>query len=106
MPFAIICNARKGHNMGVRILGLVDRKISKRLWWTSDNPGLLVVYRKRSAADFCANRLKKNGARVVDADMAMERLRDQAAAIRETEAQQLHWQNEEDRSWDAHKETW
>lgn len=105
MPYAIICKARKGHNLGVSILGLVDRAKSKRLWWTSDDPCLLICYRKHSAAQFAAGRLRMNAARVVPLDEATRLLASQAKHIRyamsEIDHQDALMASED--GWDGHK---
>lgn len=90
MGYAIICNARKGHNLGVDVLGLVDRSKSKRLWWTSDAPNLLLIYQKRDAADFAAKRLRKNKPRVVPADEARRLLTSQSRNICRAEIEADH----------------
>ena len=71
MPYSILCDARKGENLGIDYLGLVDRKITKRTWWTSDDANLLLRYHSKSAADFVARRLRLNNARVVSSKYAV-----------------------------------
>lgn len=46
MSYAIICEAQVGESLGIDHLGLVDRKKSKKKWWTSDNPNLLMEFKK------------------------------------------------------------
>lgn len=83
--FAIIQNARKGGALGIDILGLVDRARSKRFWWTSDNANILICYRKKSAADFAADRLKLNSARVVPFEYAARLISQQSQEISRAE---------------------
>lgn len=105
MSYAIICDARKGHNMGVKTLVLVDRSVSKKSWWTSDGHCPILVYRKKSAADFCARRLRKNNARVTSESHARQILRQQSAEIEDVE-RQIMWAdatNAMEEGWDGHK---
>ncbi len=104
MAYAIICDARKGESLGVHTLALVDRKKSRRLWWTSDSPNLILRYEKRAAADFACRRLRKNNPVVVDADMADRILKRQAASIIDAENERIHQDACDDPSWDAHKD--
>jgi len=101
--FGIVCNARKGHGLGIRYLALVDRKRSKRLWWTSDNANIALCYRKRNAAEFAASRLNKNSARVVSFTHVQKILREQAESIAGVENDSQIFLHEDDPSWDAHK---
>lgn len=102
--YCIVCNARKGKTMGVRILGLVDRAKTKQLWWTSDNPSLLIKYKCREAAVYAASRLKFNKALVVSADYAVQHLNAQSKLIAEAEQERDHLAAMDDPSWDAHKD--
>jgi hypothetical protein len=65
----------------VDVLALVDRKITKEYWWTSDSVGHILCYRKKSAADFACKRLKHNNTRVVPFEYAMKVINDQAHEI-------------------------
>jgi hypothetical protein len=99
VTYSILCDARKGENLGIDYLGLVDRKITKRIWWTSDDANLLLRYHSQSAADFVAKRLRLNNARVVPSE--------QAASVITRQAQRIRLHNyglgDDDQSWDAHK---
>ncbi|WP_116082050.1 hypothetical protein [Tropicimonas sp. IMCC34011] len=105
--YAIICNARKGASMGISTLALVDRAKSKSLWWTDHNSELAMKYRKRSAAEFAASRLKQNNARVVSSAFAHAILSRQFRAIvtAEREADDAKCMDAAEAGWDAHK-TW
>ncbi len=98
MSYSIICNARRGHNSGIKVLGLVDRAKCRSLWWTSDNPFLLLSYDSKSAAEFACSRLKRNSPRIVSTHIAEQTLRTQANEIDISS-------DEEDLSWDAHKDS-
>lgn len=102
--FCIVCTARKGEGLGIEVLGLVDRKKSKRLWWTSDNPSLLIRYKCREAAVYAASRLKFNKVMVTDATYAEHHLKRQAKLIVEAENERMHLEALDDPSWDAHKD--
>jgi hypothetical protein len=96
--FAIICDARKGHGLGIDILVLVDRGKCRSQWWTSDDPTIALDYTKKSAAQFAARRLKRNHARVVPFEHAVQALRDQAREIMHNEAM-----DDAEAGWDGHK---
>ena len=99
MSYAVICDARKGLDHGISVLALVDRKICRRFWWTSDDESVVLRYRKLDAAMYVAKRLRRNNARVVSYDQAISQIRKQSIQIDDSLA------NESDRSWDAHKES-
>ena len=97
--FAVICNARRGRELGIEVLALVDRKKSRSRWWTSDNPSIAICYPSRAAAQFAARRLRKNSPRVVSFEIASRQLTAQAdKALRDDEDRLL-----DDSSWDSHK---
>lgn len=81
MSYAILCDARKGQRLGIETLALVDRSLSKSIWWTSDRVDLILNYRKLDAANFAVKRLKMNRARVVSYDFAERVIRGQAESI-------------------------
>lgn len=99
MGYAIVCDARKGAALQITTLALVDRKKSKKFWWTSDSPELALNYKKFSAAQFAARRLKKNRVRVVDFQDACKILEEQADSIL---AHKLG-DGVDPREWDGHK---
>lgn len=99
MTYAIICDARKGHNLGIDILALVDRAKSRRYWWTSDNPHIMINYRSKRAAQFACKRLRRNNARIVDYSFAVKCVAAQNKNISEYE----DYIDDYDQSWDAHK---
>lgn len=96
--YAIICDARKGGNLGIETLALVDRGKTKKFWWTSDNPGLILGYRKKPAAEFALSRLKKNNPRIIPLEEAKAIISFQKKAIIDNRAHL-----EDEREWDAHK---
>lgn len=81
MSYAILCDARAGGELGIDALGLVDRSKTRDLWWTSDDPGLLLIYRNRSAAEHACRRLRMNSPRVVPAAEAVRLLQEQRNEI-------------------------
>lgn len=103
--FAIIQDARLGSTLGVKVLALVDRQITKSTWWTSDNPSIILQYQSRSAAQFAAARLKRNNARVIPAHQALYLISSQARAVSVAQAERDHeyaLSIMED-GWDGHK---
>jgi hypothetical protein len=96
--YAIICDSRKGGGIGIDTLALVDRKLTKSTWWTSDDTGKILNYRKLSAADFACKRLRKNHARVVDYKDACRIISEQANEIIHHEAM-----SSIEEGWDGHK---
>lgn len=97
--YSILCESQQGF-----VLGLVDRGKTKRLWWTSDEPALLLRYESREAADFVCRRLKHNGPRVVTSRYAEECLSGQRQCIADAKEKDheaamdaVEW------GWDGHK---
>ena len=107
--FGVICDARKGRDLGVNYLALVDRGRSKALWWTSDNARIAISYSSREAAEFAASRLKMNRARVVPFHEVRRLLSAQASLTQswaeECERRKDHQEamNATELGWDAHK---
>lgn len=99
MSYAIICNARKGYDLGITCLALVDRRKTRSTWWTSDSPGLILEYKKRSAAEYACKRLKKNGPIVVPYSDAVRFVSDQNNEIIHNQAM-----SDAEMGWDAHKD--
>ena len=105
--YGIIQDARKGVGLGVEVLALVDRSRSRRFWWTSDNANIAICYEKKSAADFAAGRLKRNGARVVRFFEVQRLLSEQVNRMNSIEANAAHEAiiaEGEGPGWDAHKD--
>jgi len=94
--YAIICDARKGKNLGIETLALVDRGKSKKLWWTSDQTDLILGYRKKSAAEFALSRLHLNNPRIVSLDEAERIIQEQRDDILDKECVGSQ-------EWDDHK---
>ena len=107
--YAIICDARSGRNIGVTRLALIDRRKTRRMWWTSDNKSLVQSFSDKSEAQAKADQLSQNNARVVPYAKAVSMMEEQAIKIRQAEQdlarQKDHDANMEDPdlSWDAHK---
>lgn len=108
--YAIICDARSGKNQGVRLLALVDRKKTRRFWWTSDNAKLILEISDRAEAEAKAADLKQNNARVVsyaDAKRQIKSQKRKILEIKEDQARNRDHQNCMDAvelGWDAHKD--
>lgn len=98
MSFAIIQNARVGKRLGIAFLGLVDRAKTKRLWWTSDDPSLLMRFDHKGAAVNAAKRLRRNNAQAVPYSHAVRVLREQSANIDHEIAMDAM-----EEGWDGHK---
>lgn len=106
--YGIIQDARKGK--GISTLALVDRSLSKLLWWTSDNANIAICYESKPAAEYAAKRLRKNNARVVPFVRVQQALNDQRARRQTMEAdwyadnRRRALESEgEGRGWDAHE---
>lgn len=104
--FAILCDAREGRDQGIRVLALVDRSKERRLWWTSDNPGIVRSYDTRPEAEAACNKLGRNNPRVVSFEEMRSTLRDQARRISEAEEEREDQKilAETEMGWDAHKD--
>lgn len=105
MSYAIICNARKGEVLGISTLALVDRKLTKKYWWTSDSASVILNYVSRAAAEYCVSRLKKNNARIVDYDYAKKLIKRQSDLVTEAirEFDHIAAMDDTEQGWDAHK---
>jgi hypothetical protein len=103
--YAIICDARKGENLGISHLALVDRTKRKDLWWVSDNPSSVMDFKKYDVAKRQLKRLKYNNARIVHVEKAKEILESQSRSISEVEEERLMEEamDSAEMGWDAHK---
>jgi hypothetical protein len=99
MSYAIVCDARRGEGFGIETLALADRSKTKKLWWTSDDPYLILNSRKKDAALFAAKRLTRNNPQVVDYSAAVSLIRHQSNEIAHQEAMM-----DSEMGWDAHKD--
>ena len=100
MSYAIICDARKGKNLGIEILAYADRSLTKSMWWTSDSEWLVMAFRKRSAAVYSCSKLSRNNARVVSYEIAVSMIKEQSREIIHLEALASS-----EEGWDGHKDT-
>ena len=98
MSYAIICDARQGWKLGIRTLALVDRSKTKRRWWTSDSTNLIMEFIKESAAEYSSRRLRRNNARVVNYETAVNIINEQDCDI-------MHHEADSELGWDSHKDT-
>ena len=103
--WAIICDARKGRSSYIGRLALVDRAKCKTLWWTSDDPGIAMRYESKSAAQFAADRLTKNNARIMYFEDARRILERQARDLQQIQSERLHREAMADAElgWEGHK---
>ena len=100
MSYAIICDARKGRNLDIEVLAYIDRTKTKRSWWTSDAHYLIMKFRKRSAADYSCNKLRKNDPRVINYKTAVKLINEQDNHITHMEANAASVEG-----WDGHKDS-
>ena len=96
--YAILCDARKGGQFGINCLALVDRNKTKKLWWTSDDEHLIMIFKKKSAAQFTLNKLMMNSPCISSADDAINSIKLQREQIDHHEASA-----ENEMGWDGHK---
>lgn len=98
MTYAIIKRAYKGRRLGISTLALVDRAKSKKLWWTSDNPHIILDYKSKDAALFAAGRLRFGEVKVVHFSDAVALILDQIKSI----DKERDYSSAFDGSWDEH----
>jgi hypothetical protein len=107
--YAIICKARSGKDKGVRILALVDRKKTRRLWWTSDNIAHIQTFDTLHEAETRAGRLTQNSVRVLPYEKVCNKIRAQNQRILAAQESRDRIQDDRDcldaveLGWDAHK---
>ena len=63
--WAILCDARHGHDLGIATLALVDQQLDGNQWWTSDDPTIVMCYHYEYVAMQACKRFKRNNPRVV-----------------------------------------
>lgn len=100
MSYAILCNARSGRDLGIKVLALVDRRKSRKHWWTSDSIDLMLTFPTETAANKVLRNFKHNNARVVSYRNAAMAITGQRESIDATE-NNPHVNM--DRGWDTHK---
>lgn len=79
--WSIVCDARRGKDLGIRILALVDRRVQTNRWWTSDESAAVAVWRDRDTAEKVCSRFAQNNCRVVRAADAVSVIAEQAERI-------------------------
>lgn len=96
--YAIMSIARKGQDLDIEYLALVDRRKTKKLWWTSDNTDLIMSFQRRSAAEEVLSNLKYNNPHIVRSAVAHAIIEDQCKRI-------IHHQASMDNEagWEGHK---
>ncbi|KKN73984.1 hypothetical protein LCGC14_0395500 [marine sediment metagenome] len=100
MSYAIICDARKGGKLGIETLALVDRSLTKKVWWTSDAEYLIMQFLKKSAVIYSCSKLHRNNARVVSYNTAVSLIKSQDNEITHLEALASS-----EVGWDGHKDS-
>lgn len=98
MSWAIVCDARKGRKLGIGVLALVDRRVTKKYWWTSDSPFHIMQFYKKAAAERQCRKLTRNNAEVVSYNDAVRWIREQSREIDHQYAM-----DDTEQGWDAHK---
>ena len=101
MSYAIICNARKGRELGITTLAYVDRSMTVKRWWTSDNKHIVMRFFKKAAAESHCGKLLKNNARIEDYDEAVKQISLQKFVINNCNTRH----DEGPEGWDGHKDT-
>lgn len=96
MKYTIVCDAKRGKELGISILALVDRSKVNDMWWTSDQPNLILFYHNKSAANFAMSRIQHRdwcpevgNFRIVPLNKAKQIIQDQRDAIHEFENERL-----------------
>jgi len=98
MSYAVICDARTGKGAGISVLALVDRGKSRSMWWTSDDPRIVLNFHSLEAARATSRRLYYNRTRVVPYEDAINAIEEQANEIAHHEACA-----DAEAGWDGHK---
>ena len=106
MTYCITSNARKGSGLGVQKLFLVDRTKSKRLWWTSDNPQIIIKYKSLAAAEYALSRLNFNSPKIISEKQAVSEILAQARKIDKSsiENDRQSALDAMESGWDGHKQ--
>jgi len=94
---AIICDSRKGVDLGIFVLALVDRRKTTERWWTSDTPDHIMCFDTEKKAQEACRKLKHNNPKVIPYAAAVDYITEQREVIR------LAGSLEEAAGWDAHK---
>ena len=81
MTYAIICDARRGAEMGIDTLAMTDRSKAHGDYWTSDDARLIMRFRNPVTARKVAERLRHNVPRVVEYAYALGIIERQKASI-------------------------
>jgi hypothetical protein len=81
--FSIICDARHGEAYAVEVLALVDRTKEKEIWWTSDDPTIILKYNSYRTVQQTIRRLKFNNPRIVTYEEAVSIIQKQQQRILE-----------------------
>lgn len=72
--WTVVCDARKGNEMGIGHLVLVDQERDYTLWWTSDDPTIVMSYPSKALAEHACLKFRHNNPRVLTVEAAMQLL--------------------------------
>jgi hypothetical protein len=76
--YAIICDARYGHDLGINVLALTS---DKNEYWTSDKAHNIRVLKTKESADLVVKNFKYNNPRVVELKDAEAMINEQSCSI-------------------------
>lgn len=104
--FSIICDARKGEDLGISILAMADAKVTKGVFWTSDTTYQIKAFSTEEVANRVKSRLRHNNPRVVTTAKAEALIRHQAYQIKQVQREREHEAIMDglEQGWDAHKD--
>ena len=89
--YSIMCDARAGFDLGIDTLALVDRRLSKKYFWTSDNPSIIMWFSSKFEAENALKKIKYNRPRIIESKYAIEYIHDQGNEIDTVECDELGW---------------
>lgn len=101
MSWSIICDARKGHSLGISVLAMSTRRNS----WTSDSSSSIRPFSTETEAKSVANQLRFNNPRVVTYACACNAINAQGRNVMEAEREADHQYalDASEAGWDGHK---
>lgn len=79
--WTVVCDARHGSGLGVGHVVLVDQKKENTLWWTSDDPTVIMAYQHKPMAERACARFHHNNPRVVTVESAVQLLAHQNRSV-------------------------
>ena len=85
--YAIVCDARRGQELGIDTLAMIDRSKTTKDFWTSNAPHLIMCFFNPRVAGKVASRLRHNNPRVVEYAFARRVIERQKDSIDEVESE-------------------